>query len=380
MLKNWSRHQNPLAECCANFQTHDYSHSSPPSSKEQIEEVTSGEAEILGIHSRPHPRRRTNRRRRRHRTTSVPTRSLEPSLRSPLCGKRPACPKTATNSSAVNPARLVTLGRRRRGGNRQGAAQLMAGPCSVERRANPFNAEAVEASESHHPTRKRVQNPHLPSEFWWPRKEGLRLLALAWENRLSKSSPRSSVSAMSTTSPKPGYGYPANRHAQFPELPAPHRSRQNRQTHPLKARHERTHRGMAPRRRVHPGPWQSQRPVLTSAASAPSRPTRNTLDLSAVAIAKKETPLRHRRPEPGLRPGRSGCRPCCGAVAMGADGLIIEVHPNPAEAMSDGQQQVDFGGIKKTRRDHSTLPSRRCKNFLRTGFFQRHPLLRDALI
>ena len=27
---------------------------------------------------------------------------------------------------------------------------------------------------------------------------------------------------------------------------------------------------------------------------------------------------------------------------MGADGLIIEVHPNPAEAMSDGQQQVNF--------------------------------------
>jgi 3-deoxy-7-phosphoheptulonate synthase len=33
---------------------------------------------------------------------------------------------------------------------------------------------------------------------------------------------------------------------------------------------------------------------------------------------------------------------CRGAVAMGADGLLIEVHPNPAEALSDGQQQVDF--------------------------------------
>lgn len=26
---------------------------------------------------------------------------------------------------------------------------------------------------------------------------------------------------------------------------------------------------------------------------------------------------------------------------MGADGLIIEVHPKPAEALSDGQQQLD---------------------------------------
>ena len=27
---------------------------------------------------------------------------------------------------------------------------------------------------------------------------------------------------------------------------------------------------------------------------------------------------------------------------FGADGLLVEVHPNPAEALSDGQQQVDF--------------------------------------
>jgi len=34
-------------------------------------------------------------------------------------------------------------------------------------------------------------------------------------------------------------------------------------------------------------------------------------------------------------------------VAMGADGLLVEVHPNPAEALSDGQQQVDFASFKK---------------------------------
>ena len=36
---------------------------------------------------------------------------------------------------------------------------------------------------------------------------------------------------------------------------------------------------------------------------------------------------------------------CCGAVTLKADGLLIEVHPNPAEAMSDGQQQVDFAAF-----------------------------------
>ncbi|HEV2128955.1 MAG TPA: hypothetical protein VGR22_10080, partial [Thermomicrobiales bacterium] len=29
-------------------------------------------------------------------------------------------------------------------------------------------------------------------------------------------------------------------------------------------------------------------------------------------------------------------------IAAGADGLIIEVHPNPDQAMSDGAQSVDF--------------------------------------
>jgi 3-deoxy-7-phosphoheptulonate synthase len=82
--------------------------------------------------------------------------------------------------------------------------------------------------------------------------------------------------------------------------------------------------------------------------------TRNTLDLAAVAIAKKESHL----PvivDPSQGCGRSDlvAELCKGAVALGADGLLIEVHPNPAEAMSDGQQQVDFasfanlaGGIK----------------------------------
>jgi 3-deoxy-7-phosphoheptulonate synthase len=71
--------------------------------------------------------------------------------------------------------------------------------------------------------------------------------------------------------------------------------------------------------------------------------TRNTLDLSAVAIAKKESHL------PVIVDPSQGCGRadlvkvlCRGAIAVGADGLLVEVHPNPAEALSDGQQQVDF--------------------------------------
>ena len=38
---------------------------------------------------------------------------------------------------------------------------------------------------------------------------------------------------------------------------------------------------------------------------------------------------------------------CKGAVAMGADALLIEVHPNPAEALSDGAQQLSPEGFAR---------------------------------
>ncbi|MDD5200685.1 MAG: hypothetical protein PHC88_12890, partial [Terrimicrobiaceae bacterium] len=76
--------------------------------------------------------------------------------------------------------------------------------------------------------------------------------------------------------------------------------------------------------------------------------TRNTLDLGAVAAAKKESHL------PVIVDPSQGCGRadlvialCCGAVALGADGLLIEVHPNPAEAWSDGQQQITFAGFRE---------------------------------
>ena len=36
-----------------------------------------------------------------------------------------------------------------------------------------------------------------------------------------------------------------------------------------------------------------------------------------------------------------------GAVAMGADALLIEVHPNPSEAWSDASQQLSLEGFSR---------------------------------
>lgn len=69
--------------------------------------------------------------------------------------------------------------------------------------------------------------------------------------------------------------------------------------------------------------------------------TRNTLDLSAVALAKKETTL----PvfvDPSHAAGRWDLISDLSkaAVAVGADGLMIEVHRHPESALSDGAQQL----------------------------------------
>jgi 3-deoxy-7-phosphoheptulonate synthase len=74
--------------------------------------------------------------------------------------------------------------------------------------------------------------------------------------------------------------------------------------------------------------------------------TRNTLDLSTIPIIKKEShcPIVI---DPSQGAGRADLvtAMCKGAVAMGADALLIEVHPNPAEAWSDGVQQVTLEGF-----------------------------------
>ena len=71
------------------------------------------------------------------------------------------------------------------------------------------------------------------------------------------------------------------------------------------------------------------------------RATRNTLDVGAISVLKRETHL------PVIAdPSHAGGRAelvaplAFAAVAAGADGLMIEVHPRPEEALSDGDQSL----------------------------------------
>ncbi|HIE13270.1 MAG TPA: 3-deoxy-7-phosphoheptulonate synthase [Desulfotomaculum sp.] len=69
--------------------------------------------------------------------------------------------------------------------------------------------------------------------------------------------------------------------------------------------------------------------------------TRNTLDLSAVPVVKH---LSHLPvvvdPSHGIGRWKFVAPMCCAAIAAGADGLLVEVHPNPAEALCDGAQSL----------------------------------------
>ncbi|MFA6687729.1 MAG: 3-deoxy-7-phosphoheptulonate synthase, partial [Desulfuromonas sp.] len=69
--------------------------------------------------------------------------------------------------------------------------------------------------------------------------------------------------------------------------------------------------------------------------------TRNTLDISAVPVLKEQTHL----PvivDPSHATGHASLVPsmCYASVAAGCDGLIVEVHPTPETAASDGPQSL----------------------------------------
>lgn len=91
--------------------------------------------------------------------------------------------------------------------------------------------------------------------------------------------------------------------------------------------------------------------------------TRNTLDLSAVPVVKHFSHL----PvvvDPSHGTGKWQFVPTMAraAVAAGADGLLIEVHPNPAEALCDGPQSLtpeNFARMMKELRRVARAVNRR---------------------
>src|SRR4051794_3275800 len=69
--------------------------------------------------------------------------------------------------------------------------------------------------------------------------------------------------------------------------------------------------------------------------------TRNTMDLGSIPLIKRLTHLPIIvDPSHGTGDWRSVPAVARAAVALGADGLMVEVHPNPSKALSDGPQSL----------------------------------------
>jgi 3-deoxy-7-phosphoheptulonate synthase len=80
--------------------------------------------------------------------------------------------------------------------------------------------------------------------------------------------------------------------------------------------------------------------------------TRNTLDIAAVPVLKTVSHL----PvivDPSHAAGVRSLVPLLAraAIVVGADGLLVEVHPCPEQAMSDGDQSLTFGEFRRMMRD-----------------------------
>jgi 3-deoxy-7-phosphoheptulonate synthase len=84
--------------------------------------------------------------------------------------------------------------------------------------------------------------------------------------------------------------------------------------------------------------------------------TRNTLDLAAVALVKELSHLPVIA-DPSHGTGRRSLIPAMSRAALGAgaDGLMIEVHPCPERALSDGPQSLDLPGFAEMMQGLSTL-------------------------
>ncbi|QGH36747.1 3-deoxy-7-phosphoheptulonate synthase [Gracilibacillus salitolerans] len=71
--------------------------------------------------------------------------------------------------------------------------------------------------------------------------------------------------------------------------------------------------------------------------------TRNTLDISAVPILKQETHLPVLVDVSHSTGRKDILLPCAkAALAAGADGVMVEIHPDPTNALSDGKQQLNM--------------------------------------
>ena len=226
------------------------------------------------------------------------------------------------------------------------AITVMAGPCSVESREQILEtARAVKAAGARI-LRGGAWKPRTsPYEFQGLREEGLKLLALAREETGLKVI----TEVMSTDTVDLVAGY-----ADILQVGA-----RNMQNYALLERLGKVRKPVMLKRGLsgtikewlmaaeyivakgNPNVMLCERGIRTFETA-----TRNTLDLSAIPVLRRLTHLpvlvdpSHAAGERTLVPPMA-----LAARAVGAHGVMIEIHPEPAKALSDGPQALTFDGF-----------------------------------
>ena len=247
--------------------------------------------------------------------------------------------KLASREFSADPTRIPL------GGVEVGGPEVVviAGPCSVENRENTLDIAKFVASKGAKGLRGGAFKPRTsPYSFRGLGKEGLEILAQVRE----ESGLPVVTEVMDTRQVELVAEY-----ADALQIGA-----RNMQNFPLLTEVGRTHRPVLLKR----GMSATVKDLLLAAEYVMSQgnmnvmlcergirtfetATRNTFDLAAIPLLKKETHLPVIA-DPSHGAGRRDLVHALsyGAVAAGADGLIVEVHPDPESALSDGDQTLNY--------------------------------------
>ena len=224
---------------------------------------------------------------------------------------------------------------------------VMAGPCAVESEEQILLTAQIVKEAGATILRGGAFKPRTsPYSFQGLGEEGLRYLALAREKTglpvVTEAIDSASVDLVAYYADIIQIG--ARNMQNYALL----KSRQNRQTNPVKTRPFRHNRGMDFGCRIHHHGRQLPGHLMRKRHPTFETCTRNTLDLSAVPIIKH---LSHLPiivdPSHGTGKWRWVTSMAQAAVAAGADGLMIEVHPSPEDALSDGAQSLNPANFRQ---------------------------------
>ncbi len=237
-----------------------------------------------------------------------------------------------------------------------GAAVVMAGPCAVESMEQTLRAATAVRAAGARVLRGGAYKPRTsPYGFDGLHEEGLRILAAA----------RAATGLPVVTEVMSPEAVPlVAEYADCLQIGA-----RNMQNHPLLRAVGRAGRPVLLKRGMGAtvGEWLMAAEYVLAAGNDQvvlcergirtfETATRYTLDLNAVPLAKELTHL----PvlvDPSHGTGRAALVPplALAALAAGADGLLVEVHPDPAAALVDGAQSLDPEAFARLMADAGRL-------------------------